>query len=70
MKHWYAVQESESDAWDNGSYDLKEAREMAYEIAEENGIAYIAYIDEENSFCDGQEIITYECGEFDSRFEN
>ncbi len=51
-KHWYAVQENEEDALDYGSYDYNEALEMAQEIANENGEAFIAYIDEEYDFCD------------------
>lgn len=63
-KHWYAVQETENDAWDYGSYSHKEAFEMAMEIAKENGIAYIAYIDEEYLICDAVEFIDYIDGEF------
>lgn len=58
--NWYAVQKTEEDAWDYGSFDYKEALAMAQEIANEKGEAFIAYIDEENSFCDYCERIVAE----------
>lgn len=45
---WYAVQEDSTDAWDHGSYDLDEAKEML----REQGHGLIAVIEEsENSVC-------------------
>lgn len=44
---WFAVQRESSDAWDNGSYDFEEAKQML----KEQGSGLIAVIDEEDSFC-------------------
>ena len=44
---WYAVQRSSEDEWNNGSYDIEEAKEML----REQGCGLIAVIDENNSFC-------------------
>lgn len=44
---WFAVQETSEDAWDNGSYDLDEAKKML----QEQGNGLIAVIDEDDNFC-------------------
>ena len=44
---WYAVQKTSADAWDFGSYDFEEAKQML----KEQGSGLIAVIDEEDSFC-------------------
>lgn len=54
MTKWYAVQGSSSDAWDNGSYDIEEAKRML----REQGFGLIAVIDEDAAFC--MEEIRYE----------
>ena len=51
---WYAVQKTREDAWDNGTHDLDEAKEML----KEQGYGLIAVIDEESNFC--EEEIEYE----------
>lgn len=43
---WYAVQKTREDAWDYGSHDLEEAKQML----KEQGYGLIAVIDED-SFC-------------------
>ena len=47
MKKWYAVQEERTDAWDNGSYDYKEAVQML----KEQGHGLIAVIDDDAKVC-------------------
>lgn len=44
VNYWYAIQEETTDAWDDGSYDLSEAIEMA----NDKGYDIIAVIDESN----------------------
>lgn len=45
---WYAVQKTREDAWDYGSHDLEEAKQML----KERGYGLIAVIDEDSSFCE------------------
>lgn len=59
MKRFYAVQYGDYDAWDIGSYDYDEAFEIARDWAEwelEEEIR-IAFIDEDEGFCDDIKII-------------
>lgn len=44
---WFAVTSDNYDAWDNGSLDLDEAKEML----REQGCGLIAVIDESDNFC-------------------
>lgn len=46
---WYAVQETSNDAWDHGSEDFDEAKEMLIEVLKEKGRGLIAVI--ENDYC-------------------
>ncbi len=47
-RYWYAVQETSEDAWDYGSHDLDEAKEML----KAQGHGLIAVIEEsDNSVC-------------------
>ena len=48
-KKWYAVQVTSEDAWDNGSFDLDEAKKMLEEVLAEKGRGLIAVI--EDDFC-------------------
>ena len=43
-KKWYAVQETSADAWDNGSFDLYEAKKMLEQVLAEKGRGLIAVI--------------------------
>lgn len=54
MKNWYAVQEDRTDAWDVGSYDLDEAKNML----KQQGRGLIAVINEDTNFCESE--ITFE----------
>lgn len=45
--YWFAVQRTSADAWDNGSHDLEEAKQML----REQGEGLIAVINENTSFC-------------------
>lgn len=49
QKLWYAVQNESQDAWDYGSYDLQEAKEMAKQA----GAKLLAVIEnaETDPFC-------------------
>lgn len=49
-KYWYAVQKAREDAWDYGSHDLEEAKQML----KEQGYGLIAVIDEDSSFCEDE----------------
>ncbi len=52
-KMWYAVQVGGYEAWDNGSYDLDEAKRMALNEMEDGDEVVIAVIDEhtDNPVC-------------------
>jgi len=48
MAKWYAVQETSEDAWDNGSFDMDEAKAML----KKQGYGLIAVI--EDDFCEDE----------------
>lgn len=48
-KMWYSVQVGGYEAWDDGSYDLEEAKIMALNEMEEGDEVIIAAIDESTS---------------------
>ena len=44
---WYAVQMNSADPWDNGSFDLEEAKDIAHDL----GATIIAVIDTDTDSC-------------------
>lgn len=56
---WFCIQHGDNFDWDNGSYDVNEARKMAEELHEDypGEEIRLCQIDEGYSFCDWQEVI-------------
>lgn len=59
MKRFYAVQHGDNYDWDNGSYDYDEALAIAHDWAEwePDEEIRIAFIDEDEGFCDDVKIV-------------